>query len=1045
MKAAIRVLFLKMYGKVTLLLVLTTGAFGVAVAGSGWSLSHPLSYTSPAGLQRNFIGDTIHLLAVMVEFQKDSDPRTTGDGTFDLTTRADSIIDPPPHDRAYFDAHLQFAANYYRKISDGKINLVWNILDQVVTVPKPMSAYAPAIGSNDLSNLANLPIDVWTKVDSLFRGIDFSAYDLFVIFHAGAGHDVNFYGPPDLDPTPFDLPSVYFSLQSFRYVFGFSYMGIPVRGGSYWITNSIIMPETESREVPTLGGTTLLQLSINGILLGNIGSYLGLPDLFDTRTGASGIGRFGLMDGAAMFSFNGLFPPEPSAWERIQLGIASPIDCAPQLTRYSLPAHFSGREPVILRVPISAREYFLVENRSRDPQGNGVTLTILFNGKIERKHFQRDTVGFNAFDTKQIYGVVIDVDHFDWSLPGGVDESASGEFYDGGILIWHIDENVIRANSATNTVNADPRHRGVNLMEADGSQDIGQSYGDLDPGRGSEYGTPLDFWFEGNPAPVYRNEFSSTSHPNSLSYSDIDAGIVIRDFSSRSPVMSCSVSLGKPSVQPLSGFPVRVGASDRFTTPVAADLTLDGEPEVILNAGGRLLVFGINGKLLCDSTGAVPYQVKFVPAVNDKRTLIAAATDSGVVIAQIVLQTGKLSFNPTFVSFRAPVSTSPMFVGDTVVVGDSLGHVHFALFTGLNWTVSTGLSTIVDLMSWTSLSGRPYWGAVAAQGITWHAIGDSIASVMRLPRSIVSGTGARNFSGRSYPDATIVDGAIVLFNDGSMSELPIDGLISVQEAIDTPPTGPALHPLDVSYGSHIVLADLNGPKVVGSSRGALVAVNSIGAIADGFPFESRLGPISSVPVAGKTTEGKGIVAIGDSSGGVHLIAEDGREFQGFPMQAGDAVIAPMSLAPADSGSFLFAVSMDGYLYGWKTTISVRGSGAQFLASPSHPNWAAFNQVAPIPEITSLLLASRTYNWPNPVYGKLAYLRFFPTSNAHITISIFDLSGYKVQELTAEGVGGIDNEIPWDVSNLASGVYLVKVHAESGSRTGDLTFKAAIVK
>jgi hypothetical protein len=314
-----------------------------------------------------------------------------------------------------------------------------------------------------------------------------------------------------------------------------------------------------------------------------------------------------------------------------------------------------------------------------------------------------------------------------------------------------------------------------------------------------------------------------------------------------------------------------------------------------------------------------------------------------------------------------------------------------------------------------------------------------------VSRNIVSGTGARNFSGGGYPDATIVDGAIVLFDDGSISELPTDRSISAQEAIGTPPAGSALHPLDVGYGSHVVLADLNGPKVVGGSRGALVAVNSIGAIADGFPFESRLGPISSVPVAGKTSEGKGIVAIGDSSGGVHLIGEDGMEFRGFPLQAGDAIIAPMSLSPADSGSFLFAASTDGYLYAWKTTISMRGSGAQFLAAPSHTNWTAFSQVAPIPEATSLLLASRTYNWPNPVYGKSAYLRFFPTSNAHITISIFDLSGYKVQELTADGVGGIDNEIPWDVSNLASGVYLVKVHAESGSRTGDLTFKAAIVK
>ncbi len=49
-----------------------------------------------------------------------------------------------------------------------------------------------------------------------------------------------------------------------------------------------------------------------------------MPDLFDAETGKSAIGRFGLMDGQSLFAFGGLFPPEPSAWEKVFLGWENP-------------------------------------------------------------------------------------------------------------------------------------------------------------------------------------------------------------------------------------------------------------------------------------------------------------------------------------------------------------------------------------------------------------------------------------------------------------------------------------------------------------------------------------------------------------------------------------------------------------------------------------------------------------------------------------------------------------------------------------------------
>src|SRR5262249_11520904 len=137
---------------------------------------------------------------------------------------------------------------------------------------------------------------------------------------------------------PFDIPSVYVNLSALQKMFGTGYEGIPVDGGSFFIRNSMILPETESRVINTGLGNALLELGINGLIAASVGSHLGLPDLFNTKTGASGIGRFGLMDWQSIFSWSGVFPPDPSAWEKYFLGWVLPIEVPPGSSLYDLPA-----------------------------------------------------------------------------------------------------------------------------------------------------------------------------------------------------------------------------------------------------------------------------------------------------------------------------------------------------------------------------------------------------------------------------------------------------------------------------------------------------------------------------------------------------------------------------------------------------------------------------------------------------------------------------------------------------------------------------------
>ena len=375
--------------------------------------------------------NNVKILAVMVEFQEDTDGATFGNGKFGSIYKknyGNKIIDPLPHDKLYFENHLLFSKNYFSKVSEGKVTVDYTVLPNVITVSKKMREYSPLPKSNDFTNLGDFSKEVWQEVVTQNPNMDFSQFGLFVIFHAGVGRDVNLPGSLGNER---DLPSVYLSQNQLKKIYGADFNGFPANNSL--ITNTVILPETESREISSVTGDVLLELSINGLIVSSIASHLGLPDLFDTNTGLSAIGRFGLMDGQAIFAYSGLFPPEPSAWEKIFLGWETPIvienSGVYNLQSVAKIASTFG-DAKIYKIPINNYEYFLVENRQRDVNNDGIILTIFDNGSIITKSFPKDTTGFSIGGVDTLQGVIIDVDEYDWAVPGS------------GIVIWHIDESV---------------------------------------------------------------------------------------------------------------------------------------------------------------------------------------------------------------------------------------------------------------------------------------------------------------------------------------------------------------------------------------------------------------------------------------------------------------------------------------------------------------------------------------------------------------------------------------------------------------------------
>ena len=978
--------------------------------------------------------DTLRILAVMVEFQKDNIEQTTGDGTFQLTG-SPAQIDPPPHDSAYFRNKIRFVENYFRKVSHGKLTITGDVLGQRVTLSKPMAAYSPPTTGNDNRKLAELAVESWHLADSLHPEIDFSKYDVFVIFHAGAGRDIDLVSSLGYNPTPYDIPSLYLDSTALATTLG-SFSGIPVHG-NFNITNTIILPETESRDI----SGEILQLSINGLFAASLGSYLGLPDLFDTKTGRSGIGQFGLMDGAGIFAYNGLFPPEPSAWEKIYLGWVVPKSIQSSRETLTLPAVglTSANQNIIYKIPITQSEYFLLENRNRDPEGNGQTLTIVKNGADTSQYFRTDDtaeIGFIYYNVKKINGSVVDVENFDWALIGDMTDG-TGKYDGGGILIWHIDENIIQAGLKSNTVNADIDHRGVELMEADGSKDIGQSYGSMDAGYGTENGSPLDCWFSGNSAIPYKNIFDRNSFPNSNSHSGAASLITIKDFSARSPNMTATVEIGSPVL-------MRYTALSRTFTHAITYPTATKNHHLYLSVNDSIFAFQSNGRSLTNNASGLFSSKKssFGVAVYQQATneIVTSVQDSALSIYQLSSPNAQGAFDSLHIftqTIPQRFTTSPCFsslsILSTILIGTDSGRVYEFNINGdliSQRSVRSEPITSLALLPTPSLSKPEEY--FCTSGNRLYSERDSA----ELPGSESTWILAAAVSPKgNYVVAAEINGNRIVSFDQSLSQKLFE--VSVPD----------------SALQELAIADIDGDgekDVIVQSATHISVLSRAGVVLDGFPIQVRgTNEFTGTPlIVDFDGDGKLEIIAFTNDGEMWVYNRNGKLLTGFPIQVtSPGKSFPTAYTDSASTGGVVVLSENGSLDAFLTSTTFNTNSLvwwQHLGDERHSN-AEWTQTASHPLSSEFLPKSRVYNWPNPVYGRSTQIRYYTSEDANITVTILDLSGVKITELKGRGTAGMDSEISWDVSKIQSGVYLARVEAQGITQNDVKIIKIAVVK
>ena len=536
----------------------------------GWVLASAciLSFT------RAEVTGNLRICVLRISFKEDAKASTTGNGQFlTLNEGMDCEfyqIDPPPHNQSYFESQLKAVDSYFRSVSYGNFGLdlnysqIYPFDNSVYNLQNEMAYYHP-YNQDDLheSRLVALfqhSLEAAYVQDS----INFSNFDLIVVFHAGIGQDFTL---PFLDPTPEDIPSTFVDQKMILESTG--YNGIAV--GPAFVTHGIILPETQNHlqydiAIDMFSSVTEpcdYQYGLTGTFSLMIGFAVGLPPLWDIESGDSRVGIFGLMDQGSN-NGRGLIPAPPDAWTRTFAGWETPMTVIPG-NQVNLPAR---SEDNLVKIIINRDEYFLIENRTNYVQ-DGVSLDSMRYLLWEQSDVYPPFIKvlFDSIDVERdTNGVITGIPGYDLGMPAA------------GFLIWHIDENRIQAGLNDYSVNRDLNMLGIDLEEADGAQDLGYPsfFMFTDPSAGY-FG---DMWFNGNKEYERANPemgglpptFSPYTFPNTNANNGSSTFLSIGNISDPGDTMSFIVS----NSMIMAGFP----DTTAFIRSVF-DLDGDGVNEII--------------------------------------------------------------------------------------------------------------------------------------------------------------------------------------------------------------------------------------------------------------------------------------------------------------------------------------------------------------------------------------------------------------------------------------------------------------------------------
>jgi M6 family metalloprotease-like protein len=987
---------------------------------SGFKGPRGLAVTTPRGVfaatdaSLPAVQETFRVLAIRVDFLTDSGGAvTTGDGKFDLRSADEveapvSLVDSPPHNRDYFLSHLQSLANYYEAQSHGQLVLEYDVYppeqDSAYHLDDTMD-YGPWTLSQDsliVRYARDVFIDSIELADSV-SDIDFSSYDAYIVFHAGPDFQSDIAGD-----TPRDIPS--YTIPLFE-------DSVAVNDGSHYVHLGMVLPETTTQD-NFLG-------ALNGVFAHEFGHILGLPDLYDIDNFYPVVGDYSLMDNGGvlqgiledpatrdLYAVYGLLPSSMDIWSKAVLWPEA-IELRAVDEELDVILETSQRSPEGLIISLNAEEYFLVENRQVDLNGDSTVVLV----------------------ADPVTGVVLgpELDEYDFLLPGW-----------GGILIWHIDESAIfgRNIGPYFGVNSNRHRRGISLEEADGIIDIGNLFSI------HFTGSPEEPFYVGNNV-LFSTDTSPSSNSNSGGYSHVT--IEVLDEPKNKMQVIARREWGRAGWPVWLDAPVTEGAAwaglrdagditFAFVTsdsvlyitkpnkdwenvgvklPAAPIPGISGLPNTVTGPDPVFLSVPGAGVLAVQTDGTAPSG--WDSDVTDVCTAPSLVSPSSVIEIFVGLTDGSVALldNAGSTKWTAGGGGGPVISPVVVEDLDGDGAVEFAFVTqhGSVWVLESDGSV------------KPGWPVQWRSGVVWMTAADfdreEDPPVMELLLADSTGTVEVLESDGSVKHSWSDRGVRISGGRPAIADVDADGFLEcafvsedgnlylMNHSANVVTNWP--YPLDggsaadsIAWVSSPVLADVDDdgvPEVlVGSLTGDLVALESDATMCDGWPFSFGL-PVKGTPL-------------------VHDIAGDGH--MSVIVGGDDAVVHSLFLPAVLSGEG----DAPWPRYGRSATMANAFPGA-LLKEPVLPE--------------ELMPPSTAYVYPSPVIGDRAYVRYTLAEDAEVVATVIDIKGQQVAVLRQAGTA-LENEMVWNTAEVGSGLYLVRLVAVSpGGRAQAKTIKVAVAR
>jgi len=1037
----------------------------------GLQREHPWSLPKQA-LDANAI-DTIHVLVGRFNFQYETidDPNTTGRGIMNLARpRDDSVseaayydsvghwVDPPPHDSAYFDVLMFALSRYYEVVSDGKITLTWDIYpkqpDSVYQLPHEMAYYGKCNFADVVQGLENYFIDAIQVMDTTSPEIHFADYQSIFLFHAGSDRQ-NDIGFPE---TCNDLFTGYISF----------FDSVAVDTATHYIRNALMMPETACQDNRAT--------ALNAVMAHEFGHQLGLVDLYDTRNFMSQLGDFALMDnngfgtaidfGFAVGRVFGAIPIFPCAWSRAHLGFVDVHDFRKGTDIEIAAAEMESDGIRVARIPISEKEYYLLENRVEEYDGilTGMwqdSLTDVFRGPVQYFIIGTDTIRGDL--TRE----------YDFLAPGS------------GMLIYHVDEAVAGLdynndgdnNFDDNQLQWDPNRRFITVVEGDGIVDFGGYYR-----RG--YGSPDD---------MYRDDRNTSLTPNTNPPAIDNSGNnthiritgISRVMDTAGAIINIHDTLMRFDVETeglVDSFPVRAGSPVYPLSPIADDLNRDGTDEIIFASGRYLSAV---------TTGGESYLGKFY---NSPIVQMDSAFAS--------INPGKPYPVPLALRTPQPIQAGPVTgdfgnsgVNKYVAVGFPSNAVWVVQATDngpdgqmdfvTNGTVLTNGTPIAltfgdQLFILTDRGNIQYKHdlTTAAVGLlaqlpneTYHGICRVGPGLLLLAGDSLGTTGAMET--RFYtvlPDSTVdslvVDGyfsfgpiSVDVDRDGTpeiVAASPDGDIILVSVDIGAVPmslsflraratgidvtTNPVAADMDADGYPDLVFGGVN--QILAVDRNLTLLPNFPKEVDDGYPGQD----VTAAPVVADIQRG-GLpeVIFPTEWGNIYAIGNENA--YGFPLSAGEIGAGSPVTVHDSLGGMLGFLGADGWFYLWQTDVdTTRNYWPMGGADPSGSLVFDAAKLGSVQQFTDAFDEAKFFNYPNPVDNGQTTIRYFLGQDARrVDIRIYDLSGREIAAFDGPTAGGVNNEKVWDCADITPGVYRCRLEVEFDNDTKTAFKDIAIIR